>query len=103
MLGLGLLDFETLLNDGSVGSAKGSAEKNPVSGPSLERLNQVVPLKPRDCLKSYPAAAGAIPTTPEGDDASSCFGFTAQAERRSRFSLCLMYFWKSLCLENEVM
>lgn len=38
----------------------------------------------------------------EGGDASPCFSFAAQAERGSLFSLCLVLFWKSLCLENEV-
>lgn len=45
---------------------------------------------------------GAIPTTAEGGDASSCFSFAAEAERGSLFSFCLVLFWKSLCLENAV-
>lgn len=57
--GLGLLIFEAVVNDTSVCSAKGSAEKSPDSGPDLESLNQVVPLKPQGLLKILPCGSGS--------------------------------------------
>lgn len=99
VVGLGLLGFEAVVTDTRVGSARGSAEKSPASGPDLESLNQVVPLKPQALLKIY--GSGSRAHRAEGGDASSGFGFTARAERGSLSSLCLLLFWRSLCLENE--
>jgi len=53
------------------------------------------------CSESGPAAAGAVHAVAEGDDAPSCFGFAAWAERGSLFPLRLVLFGKSLCLESE--
>lgn len=54
-----VLGFEAVVNDTSVGSAKGSAEKSPASGPDLESSNQVVPLKPQGLLKILPCGSGS--------------------------------------------
>lgn len=98
VVGLGLLSFEAAVTDMHVGSAR-SAEKSLASGPDLESLNQAVPLKPQALLKIH--GSGSRAHSAEGGDASSGFGFAPRVERGSLSSLCLLLFWKSLCLENE--